>query len=50
MQNGGLDYDFIGAFTDGGLAIAYKEGKRELINARGEEILPCKYDYLAKCG
>jgi len=28
VQNGGLDYDFIGAFTDGGLAIAYKEGKR----------------------
>ena len=50
MQNGGLDYDFIGAFTDGGLAIAYKDGKRGLINARGEEILPCKYDDLAKCG
>ena len=45
MRDNGLEYDFIGEFSNGGLAaICGKSKKWGLINSSGEEVLPCVYD------
>lgn len=47
MRDNGLEYDFIGEFSNGGLAaICGKSKKWGLINSSGEEVLPCVYDNL----
>lgn len=45
MRDNGLEYDFIGEFSNGGLAAIYGKSKKwGLINSSGEEVLPCVYD------
>lgn len=45
MRDNWLEYDFIGEFSNGGLAaICDKSKKWGLINLSGEEVLPCVYD------
>ena len=45
MRDDWLEYDFIGEFSNGGLAaICGKSKKWGLINSSGEEVLPCVYD------
>ena len=47
MRDNGLEYDFSGEFSNGGLAaICGKSKKWGLINSSGEEVLPCVYDNL----
>ena len=39
-------YDFIGQFSDKGIARVRKGTKQGLVNTQGEEVLPCVYDLI----